>query len=124
MKYFILNIQPMKMEQIVFRNVGIEKSDAGEIPKGIHTRFKTRRKFEIKGTGSFPKVKSGLGVTLTSHPLLVPWSRKSRAIPLIPLWAVRPVQSLSACTRVHLTFYFFTVRFIMLLAQNIICTTI
>ena len=28
----------------------------------------------------------------------------SRAIPLLPLWAVRPVQSLSACTRAHLTF--------------------
>ena len=36
-------------------------------------------------------------------PLLVPWSRKSGAIPLLPLWAVRPVQSLSACTRVHYT---------------------
>ena len=24
--------------------------------------------------------------------LLVPWSRKSRTIPLLPLWAVRPVQ--------------------------------
>ena len=33
-----------------------------------------------------------------TSPLLVPWSRKSRAIPLLPLWAVRPVQSLSACT--------------------------
>jgi hypothetical protein len=33
--------------------------------------------------------------------LLVPWSWKSSAIPLLPLWAVRPVQSLSACTRVH-----------------------
>jgi len=53
------------------------------------------------GTGSFPGVKSGRGVTLTPHPLLVPWSRKSRAIALLPLWAVRPVQSLSACTRVH-----------------------
>jgi len=49
-------------------------------------------------------VKSGRGVTLTPHPLLVPWSRKSRAIPLLPLWAVRPVQSLSDCTRVHFTF--------------------
>ena len=29
----------------------------------------------------------------------------SRAIPLLPLWVVRPVQSLSACTRVHFTFY-------------------
>jgi len=53
------------------------------------------------GTGSFPGVKSGRGVMLTPHPLLVPWSWKSRAIPLLPLWAVRPVQSLSACTRVH-----------------------
>jgi len=34
----------------VFRNVGIQQSDAGEIPKRIHTRFKTRRKFEIKVT--------------------------------------------------------------------------
>ena len=37
-------------------------------------------------------------------PLLAPWSRKSRAIPLLPLWAVGPVQSLSACT-VHLYLY-------------------
>jgi len=46
------------------------------------------------------------GVTLTPQPLLVPWSRKSGAIPLLLLWAVRPVQSLSACTRVHFTFTF------------------
>jgi len=26
------------------------------------------------GTGSFPEVKSGRGVTLTPHPLPVPWS--------------------------------------------------
>ena len=38
--------------------------------------------------------------------LLVLWSRKSRAISLLPLWAVRPVQSLSACTRVTFTFFF------------------
>ena len=30
------------------RNVGIQQSDAGETPKRIHNRFKTRRKFEIK----------------------------------------------------------------------------
>ena len=61
MKY---HIQHMKMEQIdtsypvyedgtdrAFRNVGIQQSDAGEIPKRMHTsRFKTRRKFEIKKT--------------------------------------------------------------------------
>jgi len=57
------------------------------------------------GTGSFPGVRSGRGVRLTPDPLLVPWSRKSRAIPLIPLWAVRPVQSFSACTRGHFNFF-------------------
>jgi len=55
------------------------------------------------GNRSFPRVKSGRGVTLTSHPLLVPWSRKSRAIPLLPIWAVLSVQSLSACkVQLHL----------------------
>jgi len=62
------------------------------------------------GTGSFPAVKSGRGMTLNPQPLLVPWSRKSRDIPLLPLWTVRPVQSLSACTRVHFTSTFITVR--------------
>jgi len=55
------------------------------------------------GTGSFQGVKSGRGMTLTPHPLLVPWSINSRAIPQLHLWAVRPVQSLSACTGVHFT---------------------
>ena len=39
------------------------------------------------GTGSFPEVKCGRGVLLTTHPLLVPWSWKSRAITLPNLWA-------------------------------------
>jgi hypothetical protein len=52
----------------------------------------------------FPGVKSARSVTLTPNPLLVPWSWKSRAIPLLPLWAVRPVQGLRACTRLHFTF--------------------
>ena len=34
------------------------------------------------GTGSFPGVKCGRGVLLTTHLFLVPRSRKSRAIPL------------------------------------------
>ena len=85
------------------------------------------------GTDSFPGVKSGRVVTLTSHPLLAipippygpyglyrpsvpvqysytstppmgcmactePQCLYSTAIPLLPLWAVRPVQTLSACT--------------------------
>ena len=54
-------------------------------------------------------VKSGRDVTLTPHSLLLPWSLKSRAIPLLPLWAVRPVQSLSACTRVTFTFTFYCI---------------
>jgi hypothetical protein len=35
--------------------------------------------------------------------LLVPWSRKGRATSLLPPRAVRPAQSLSACTMVHFT---------------------
>jgi len=39
------------------------------------------------GTGSFPGVKCGRGVLLTTHPLLVPRSWKRRAITLPTLWA-------------------------------------
>ena len=38
------------------------------------------------GTWSFPGVKCGRGVLLTTHPLLVPRSWKIRAIPLPTLW--------------------------------------
>jgi len=58
------------------------------------------------GTGSFPGVKSGRGVTLTPHPLLVPWSRKSRALRLLSLWAGRSAQSLSALQGCMLPFTF------------------
>jgi hypothetical protein len=54
-----------------------------------HPAFCTMR------SGSFLGVKSGWGVTLTPHPLLVPWSRNRRSIPLLFLWAIRPVQILS-----------------------------
>ena len=84
--------------------------------QGIESRWRVRFSAPVQtgpgahpascnmGSGFFPAVKSGRGVKLTSHPLLFPWSWKGRAIPLLPLWAVRPVQSLSACTRVHFTF--------------------
>jgi len=39
------------------------------------------------GTGSFPGVKCGRRVLLTTYPLLVPRSWKSGAIPLPTLWA-------------------------------------
>jgi len=81
------------------------------------------------GTGIFPGVKSGRGVLLNNHPLPVPWSRKSRAIPRLHLWAVRPVQSLSVCTRVHLTFlplcvvFSFIVLFCVLFVRKCVLTT-
>jgi len=45
------------------------------------------------------------GSDADASPFLLPCSRNSRIIPLLPLWVGRPVQSLSACTRVHFTFY-------------------
>jgi len=77
--------------------VGVRFSAPVQTGPGVHPASCT------KGTRSFPGVKSSRGVTLTPYPLLVPWSRKSRAIPLLPLWAVWPVQSPSVCTRVHFT---------------------
>ena len=77
---------------------GIESRWGGQTDPGAHPASCT------KGTVFFPGVKSGRGVTLTPHPFPVSWSRKSTAIPLLHLWAVRSVQSLSDCTRVHFTF--------------------
>jgi len=71
--------------------VGARFSLPVQIGRGAHPATCTM------GTGSFPGVKSGRGVTQTLTPSM-PWSRKSRAIPLLPLRAIRPVQSLSACT--------------------------
>ena len=36
---------PMKMEQTVFRNVGIQNSDTGELPRRKHTAFRTQWMF-------------------------------------------------------------------------------
>ena len=52
----------------------------------------------------FPGGKEQPGRDADPSHLLVPWSWKGRAIPLLPLWAVQPVQSLSTCTRVTFTF--------------------
>ena len=51
----------------------------------------------------FPGGKERPGRDADPSTLLMPWSRKGRAILLLPLWAVRPVQSLSAYTRVLFT---------------------
>ena len=83
---------------------GIESRWGSRFSAHVQTGPGLQTAFCTMGTGPFLGVKSDLVVTLTTHPLLVPWSRKSRAVPLLPLWAVRPVQSLSACERVHFTF--------------------
>jgi len=56
------------------------------------------------GTGSFPGVKCGRGVLLTTHPLLVPRSWKSRAIPPPTLWATPGLQ------RDHFTFHIWIMK--------------
>jgi hypothetical protein len=53
----------------------------------------------------FPGDKERPGRDTEPSTLLVPWSRKGRAIPLLPLWAARPVQNLSTCT-VELYLYY------------------
>jgi len=45
------------------------------------------------GTGSFPGVKCGRGVLLTTHPLLALRSWKRRAITLPPVWATKAGQN-------------------------------
>ena len=89
---------------------GIESRWGGEIFRTCPDSSRAQPASCTMGTGSFSGVKSGLGVTLTPQPLLMSWSWKGRAIPLLPLCAVRPVQSLSACTRVHYILLFASVR--------------
>ena len=85
---------------------GIESRWGVRFSAPVQTGHGVQPAYCTMGTGSFPGIKSGRGVTLTPHLLPVPWSRKSIAIPLLPLWAVRSVQSLSASTRVHFTLPF------------------
>ena len=54
----------------------------------------------------FPRVKKRPGRDSKSSPLLVTWSRKSWALPVLRLRAVQPEQSLSDCTRVHFNLLF------------------
>ena len=64
---------------------GIE-SRWGEIFPPVQTGPGAHPAFCTMGTVSFPGVKYGRGVLLTTHPLLVPRSWKSRAITLPDLW--------------------------------------
>ena len=63
---------------------GIESRWGGEIFRTCPDRPWGPSRLLYNGYRVFPGVKSGRGVTLTRHPLLVPWSRKSRVIPLFP----------------------------------------
>ena len=99
--YVLLYNRHIWIKQIKKIPVGTRFSAHVRTGPGVHPASCTM------GTVSFPGVKSDRGVTLIPHPLLVPWSRKSRAIPLLPLWVERPVQSLSACRGVHFTVLFY-----------------
>ena len=55
-------------------------------------------------TGSFPGVKSGRGLTLTPHPLPVPWSRKGRAIFFSPYEPYGLYRASVPVPGVHFTF--------------------
>jgi hypothetical protein len=59
---------------------------------GAHPAFCTM------GTASFPGVKCGRSVLLTTNPLLVPRSWKSRAIPLPSLWPHRACNGVTLLT--------------------------
>ena len=89
---------------------GIESRWGARFSAPVQTGHEPHPTSCTMGTGYFRGVMSGKGVTLTPHPLLVPWPRKGRAIPLLPLWAVRPVQSLSACTRLTFTFTLYRIN--------------
>ena len=75
---------------------GIESRWGARFSAPFQTGFGAHPAYCTMGTGSFPGVNSGRGVTLTTHLLLVPRSWKSSTS--TPLWAVRPLQSLSTCT--------------------------
>jgi hypothetical protein len=55
------------------------------------------------GTGSFPGGKERPGRDADPSPPSSAVVMKGKSYISIPLWAVRPVDSLSACTRVHFT---------------------
>ena len=71
------------------------------------------------GIGSFPGVKCGRGVLLTTHPLLAPKSKKSRAITLL-LSRQQP-----GLQRGYFTFNFLLLLYSLLLSsfpkQNCVC---
>jgi len=78
----------------------------GEIFRTSPERPWSPSSLPYNGYRAFPGGKERPGRDADPSPLLVPWSRKSRAIPLLPLRAVRHVQSLSAVQGSTIAFYF------------------
>ena len=90
---------------------GIESRWGARFSAPVQTGPGAHPAFCTMGTGSFLGVKSGRGVTLTPHPLLVPWSRKGRAIPLpLPMGRMACTEP-QCCTRVTFTFTFLYLHF-------------
>jgi hypothetical protein len=66
---------------------GIE-SQWGEIFRTCPDRLRGPPSLLYNGYRVFPGGKRGRGVMLTTHPLLVPWLRKSWAIPPLTVWVL------------------------------------
>ena len=92
-------------------SVGIA-TDYGLDGPGIESRWGVRFSACLDRLSGSPSLlyygyrgaKCGRGVLLTTHPLLVPWSWKSRAIPLPTLWAtIGPVTGILYFTKYYCT---------------------
>jgi len=74
-------------------------SEFGKIYSGLHLiLYPTCCSLLYNGYRVFPGGKERPGRDADPSPRSSAVVKKSRAIPLLPLWAVRSVQSLSACT--------------------------
>ena len=81
MSHFELRVDPVAQSVLRGGRSGIESRWARDFPP-VQTDPGAHPASYKMCTGSFPGVKCGRGVLLTTHPLLVPRSWKSRAIPL------------------------------------------
>jgi hypothetical protein len=84
---------------------GIE-SRCGEIFRTYPDRLRGPPSLLYNGYRVFPGGKSGRGVMLTTHPLLVPRLRKSRVIPPLTLWVLLGLLRGS----LYLCIYIFVIR--------------
>ena len=88
--------------------LGIESRWVARFSAPVHTGPGAHPASCTMGTGVTPGVKSGRGVTLFPHPLLVPWSWKSTAIPLTPPMDRTACTELQCLYKGGLYLYFYT----------------